>query len=445
LHRRVVLLAIGAGVVAAWVALSMRGGRRPERIILISVDSLRSDFLGVYNPRAACSPRIDAFARDSLVFADAITQAPSTAPSHKSILYSLYPSVHKVDHRAQTAERVTSPIEVLRREGYLTAAFTGGGQLRKRFGFDRGFDSYWEPERGVERTEKLHEMKPLVLRWLEEHKQRRFFLFLHTYQVHCPYEPPAELFRECCAWYSGPIDPAGKCTNFYNNTSMSPEDYRFLRDLYCAELRFADAFFGDLLDRLRALGIYDNTLIALFSDHGESLGERGYVGHNQLHQEQLRIPLIVRVPGLAGRRVDSPVEAIDLMPTLFDVAGIAAPYPFQGTKLLSTLGQARPEVQPRVRITETREAVALQSGHWKGIFPLGRMEAASLYHLAQDPEERADLAAANAEVLKRLWASYAGMQRDSRELSARFVRETGPPAAPDEALKQELKALGYVN
>jgi arylsulfatase A-like enzyme len=225
---------------------------------------------------------------------------------------------------------------------------------------------------------------------------------------------------------------------------MTPEDYRFLRDLYCAELRFADAFFGELLDRMRALGIYEDTLIALFSDHGESLGERGYVGHNQLHQEQLRIPFILRVPGLSGRRVDAPVEAIDLVPSVFDLAGIAAPYPFQGTKLLDTPGPARPEGQQRVRITETREAVALQSGPWKGIFPLGRTEAASLYHLTQDPEERSDLAATRADILKRLWASYATMQRDSRELSARFVRESATPP-PDEDLARELKALGYVN
>jgi hypothetical protein len=190
LSRRAVLLTIGAAALAALIALLARDSRRPKRIIFVSVDSLRSDFLGAYNPSAACSPRIDAFARESLVFSDAIAQAPSTAPSHKSILYSLYPSIHKVDHRAQTTESVTSPVEVLRREGYLTAAFTGGGQLRKRFGFDRGFDSYWEPERGVERTEKLNEMKPLVLKWLDDRQGRPFFLFVHTYQVHCPYAPP---------------------------------------------------------------------------------------------------------------------------------------------------------------------------------------------------------------------------------------------------------------
>lgn len=438
-------LLVLVAVAVAVFALLARKRPRPKRIILFSVDSLRPDFLGAYNPNATCSPHIDRFARESLVFSDAVSQAPSTAPSHKSIFYSLYPSVHKLDVRSQPLEAVTSPVAVLRREGYLTAAFTGGGQMRKRFGFDRGFDSYWEPERRVERTEKLHEMRPLVLSWLEEHRERSFFLFVHTYQVHCPYEPPDELFQKCCGWYAGPIDPAGKCQSFYNSTPMRPEDYRFLRDLYCAELSFVDSFFQELLDRLRSLGIYEDSLIALFSDHGESLGERRYVGHNQLRQVQLRIPLLIRVPGVSGRRVELPVEAIDLMPTIFEAAGLDPPFPFQGRSLLETARQPATGVSERARIAEKHDAVALQSGPWKAIFPLARNEAPSLYQLQRDPEENTDLAAAHPEILARLWASYVAMRGGSRELSSKFVLQPdGQPPADDE-LKEELKALGYVN
>jgi len=432
-----------AGAAGAFILLA-KDGTRPRRIVLVSVDALRPDFLGVYNASAKCSPNIDRFAQESLVFLDAVSQAPSTAPSHKSILYSLYPSVHKVDTQSQPAELVTSPIEALRRNGYLTAAFTGGGQMRKRLGFDRGFDLYWEPERRVERTEKLREMRPLVLKWLDQHRKQSFFLFVHTYQVHCPYEPPQELFQECCTWYSGPIDPAGKCQSFYNSTPMTPEDYRFLRDLYCAELRFVDAFFGELLDRFRKLGIYEDSLIALFSDHGESLGERGYVGHNQLDQVQLRIPLIIRVPGLAGRRVDSPVEAIDLMPTVFEATGLVPPYRFQGRSLLKAGGPGSGDSEI-VRITETHDAVALQGGPWKAVFPLARNRAPSLYRLAQDPEETSDVAATHPEVLARFWAYYSSMHEVSRELSSKFVLQGGAQAPIDDKLREELKALGYVN
>ena len=441
--RKALLFILAVGLAGA-VALVQ--GRRPriERIILLSVDSLRPDFLGAYDPSARCSPNIDRFARESLVFTDAIAQAPSTAPSHKSILYSLYPSVHKVDTRAQPAEAVVSPVEALRRKGYRTTAFTGGGQMRKRFGFDRGFDLYWEPERGVERTEKLREMTPQIMKWLEQHHEQRFFLFLHTYQVHCPYEPPRDLFARCCAWYKGPIDPAAKCQSFYNSVSMTAQDYRFLRDLYCAEVSVVDSFFGDLLERLRQLGIYENSLIALFSDHGESLGERGYVGHNQLHQVQLRIPLIVRVPGMSGRRLTTPVEAIDLMPAVFEAAGTAQPYPFEGRSLLELARAGGAGDPDRVRITEIHDAVAVQDAAWKGIFPLSRTQPPSLFRIADDPEEVTDLAGKHPDVLARLWASYASIREGSRELSSKFVLRPDGQAPLDETLKDELRALGYV-
>lgn len=316
--------------------------------------------------------------------------------------------------------------------------------MRKRFGFDRGFDLYWEPERGVERTEKLREMTAPIMQWLGEHQERRFFLFLHTYQVHCPYEPPRDLFEKCCTWYTGPIDPSGKCQSFYNSVSMTPQDYRFLRDLYCAEVSVVDSFFKELVERLQKLGLYEDSLIALFSDHGESLGERGYVGHNQLHQVQLRVPMIVRVPGMTARRVTAPVETIDLMPAVFEAAGIAPPYPFEGTSLLEIARDGDGRSSDRVRITEIHDAVAVQSADWKGIFPLSRKQPASLFRIAEDPEEASDLATKHPEILARLWASYASIREGSRGLSSKFVLRPDGQAPLDDKLKDELRALGYV-
>jgi arylsulfatase A-like enzyme len=152
---------------------------------------------------------------------------------------------------------------------------------------------------------------------------------------------------------------------------------------------------------------------------------------------------MIRVPGLPGRRVDSPVEAVDLMPTVFEAAGIAPPYPFQGRRLLGALGRPERQDAERVRIAEMPEAVALQSGPWKAVFPRAGNAAPSLHQLAQDPEERTDLAAAHPEILARLWTAYASMKDNSRELSARFVPKAQAPL--DDGLKEELKALGYVN
>lgn len=154
--------------------------------------------------------------RGSILCTDVISQAPSTTLSHKSILYSLYPSIHKTSMLVLPKETVPSPLEILQTKGFKTAAFVGGGQLSKKFGFSKGFDSYWEPSGEIERNTKLVEMKPLAFEWLEKNHSQKFFLFLHTYQVHCPYFPPEEFRLKYASWYKGGID-------------RSPEFYSGLR------------------------------------------------------------------------------------------------------------------------------------------------------------------------------------------------------------------------
>src|SRR3990172_6199418 len=214
-----------------WIGCSVQGERdsesKIEKVILISVDDLRPDFLGCYNPERQTSPNLDQFASESILFTNVISQAPSTAISHKSILYSLYPFAHKTTKDAVPEEKVKSPLEILQSKGYKTAAFVGGGQLSRKFGFSKGFDHFWQST-GRSRRDRaktdLEETLQKAHQWLNQNRQDKFFVFIHNYEIHCPYDPPAEFAARYASWYKGNIDPRGKCgDNYYNRMKMSPE------------------------------------------------------------------------------------------------------------------------------------------------------------------------------------------------------------------------------
>ena len=179
----------------------------PRSVVLISIDTLRPDFLGAYRPEREGTPAIDRLASEGIVFEDVLAQGASTAISHKSILYSLYPAVHKTTIRTVPTESLTAPVEALRASGLRTGAFVDGGQLHPRYGFGTGFERY-ESHGDGERS--LDDLAALARGWLAAHRDEPFLLFLHTYQVHAPYDPPAELRERFAGWYEGDLDPAAR-------------------------------------------------------------------------------------------------------------------------------------------------------------------------------------------------------------------------------------------
>ena len=206
-----------------------------RKVLMISIDTLRADAVGAYNREVAHTPNLDRLAAESVVFTDVLSQGPSTAISHKSLFLSVYPSIHRTTVETVPTESLTSPVQALAARGMKTAAFVGGGQMNPRFGFDRYFDSYttirsYRPR--LEGEDNLELLERLSSNWLDEHAQEDFFLFLHTYEVHCPYVPPEEIRRRHAGWYEGEIDPEGKCgESFYNQEELSEEDLQFVRDL----------------------------------------------------------------------------------------------------------------------------------------------------------------------------------------------------------------------
>ncbi len=319
----------------------------PRRVVVISLDTLRADHLGSYGYERPTSPALDRFAQEGVVFERAYAQATWTLPSHMSLLTGLYPDSHGVVHdEHRLADEVPTLAEVLQDRGFETAAFTDNGFVAGSFGFSDGFDTYddhvavADPDavKGLERT------LPLIDRWLDGHADDDFFLFVHTFDVHGPYQAPEELERE---WRENAADGSWGDEGPYLRSLrlldyLQLEQYRSLEDLiadYDAGIRHTDGLVERLFDQLRARGLYEGSLIVVTSDHGESFFEDGfYVGHGvQLSEAEMHIPLLVKFPDgrFEGRRVEEIVEMIDVMPTILETMGVSETQhpPMQGRSL----------------------------------------------------------------------------------------------------------------
>ncbi len=437
--RRLAALA-GTALFAALLAGCGGGAPEIERVILISIDTLRPDFLGCYEP-AHSTPNIDALAAEGALFTDALAQGPSTAISHKAIFASLYRAVHRIGIRSVPQEEPVSPLEVMQQAGFGTAAFVGGGQLHPKYGFDKGFDEYTlalddDPQ-------PLETLRARARGWLEKHGGEPFFLFLHTYQVHAPYNPPERYRQRFAGWYEGDLDPSVKGWRLRflgEDGELGEAEVRLIRDLYAALVAYVDEFMGWLAEDLRELGLDDETAIVFLSDHGQSLGEQGFWGHNHLREIQLRIPLILKIPGMAPSRVDAPVEAIDVMPTLFPLLGLEPPYPFQGVNLLPFLRGEAPWPAERLRIAETGHNASVRNREWKIIFDPRKRALGRLVRLRGLEEERRN--AAGSEVAHELRRHYQKMVSDTVDLRNSFRGHSNPTR--DAAVRKQLKALGYI-
>jgi arylsulfatase A-like enzyme len=413
--------------------------------VLVSIDTLRPDHLGCYGYAKPTSPRIDAFRREAVLLREVVAEAPSTLASHASMFTSLRVAHHGASIAAESALRpgVVTLAELLRQAGFATASFNGGGQLHRTFGLDRGFEVY-ESATDASTTIEIGEdtLAQQVERarpWLERVASRPFFLFLHTYEVHHPYTPSPERLRSLEGTYSGrlPDHISIRLLEKINSgqRALADGDLAHIVATYDAEIASADAGFGELLALLRRLGRYDSSIVVLTSDHGEAFGERGRVGWHgdTLYDEQLLIPLIVRLPGarLAGQTVETQVREIDLAPSLLSQLGLPVPPQFSGTAI--DLAGGAPDHPPwSVATIDGRpSSVAIRTHGWK--WYEGR-----LYDLEHDPGEVRDVASLHPQVERDLQDRLVAILR-SREIA-------GPTAVkPSDDVREQLKALGYLN
>lgn len=447
----------------AWRALLLASlvwlcGCSPSRpdILLITVDTLRADRVSAYGHTRATTPVLDALAAEGVRFESAYSASSWTAPSLASLLTSLQPASHGVEHghlaagqalaadavvkQEVIAEQVALWPELLAPAGYTSFGITANAHLDARFGFARGFFRYRCV--GFEGLESVERVLEDFLEDLEGASP--WFLWVHLLDPHAPYTPRPEWIRGQRPGFRGVPEPLAsvRLESHYKDLGVErgTPAFELVNLLYEGEIAHTDAAIGRLLARL---GLDGDELVFVTADHGESFLEHDRFGHGyNLYEEVVRVPLIVRMPGRtsAGRVVSQPVSGIDLLPTVLDALELEAPPALQGRSLLPLLrGEVVP---PRDVVTSLSrfpplESRSLRRGAWKYVHRY-RDGRHALYDLEHDPGEQRNLLAERPEKALELAASLEVLAAEER--AARVPPRLEPLSA--EELSQ-LRALGY--
>lgn len=315
----------------------------PRTVVVISIDTLRFDHLGLYGYSRDTSPALDALADESAVFERAYAQAPYTLPSHMSLFTSLYPQSHGVtvplsgENTTRLSDDVVTLAEILRDAGFSTRGITDSGFVSGEYGFDRGFDRY--DDNGL----NFRGHHPEVLAWLGENEDRDAFLFLHTFDVHGPYNVPEPFVSRFAGAPEG--RPHRRVSLFgpsllQCHAHLNLERFATIGDVidrYDGCIAFVDHELGRLFDLLRDAGRFDDAMIVVTSDHGEAFLENGVmIGHGvYATTEETHVPLIVKFPNqrFRGQRTDHIVELVDVMPTILAEMGLEPPRDIAGQDL----------------------------------------------------------------------------------------------------------------
>ncbi len=428
--------------------LTVGCSRAPSRVVLITIDTLRADHVGPRGGVPSLTPALDALARDGVVYQDAITNCVVTRCAHVSLLTGLYPWRHGVLDNSSRYEGDSLP-QRLRARGIATGAVVSSLPAK---GLLPGFEWSHEGFAAAEAGRRAYPVKlpeqttQAAAKFLEKRGAGPFLLWVHYFPPHGPYTPPQPLLRGLSA-------PAGVRlqvgTRNYERDRIPA--YQALPDVfdsgeyrrrYAGHVRYVDTFVGRLLDRLRKDGLYQDTLIVVTSDHGESLGEHGwYFQHGNLaYDEQARVPLIVKWPRRrdAGTLVSAPVELVDVAPTLAAFMGLSG-FASDGAPLPGP-GPAR----SRLRFTQSNDAelAAVYEGALKLIWKRGptaytdhSYPVLELFRLSQDAGETRNIATAEPESASRL----------ADELRRRYAALQARPRPPASEVEEQLRSLGYVN
>ncbi|MCC6765549.1 MAG: sulfatase [Deltaproteobacteria bacterium] len=417
----------------------------PRRVVLVSIDTLVPTHLGCYGYDRPTSPRLDAVAKEGVVFERATSPAPWTLPGHASMLTGLYPSHHGLrDHDVTLPESVATLASVLASHGFATAAVVNSHNLSPLFGLERGFQQYEYVKEEVARREPSRGITDRAIEWLGQHRDDRFFLFLHTYDVHSDYKSLPEYERQFVRPYTGPADgtTAQMIRARTGMLSLDRADAEHLKDLYDAGIRQYDDELGRLLD---ALGDDPRTMLIVTSDHGEEFGEHGGFLHGRTQfEEVVRIPLIVRGAGApAGLRVDTTVSLIDVMPTILAAVGVPPPGPLDGVDLAPTWRGNAAAIGERTLFHEADHnnaepdvTRAVRHDHEKLHFDR-LLGTTLLFDLATDPGEQRDVSRARPERVEAFRADLEAFAKKHAATGASSVTLT-----PEQL--ERLKSLGYV-
>ncbi|HBL28352.1 MAG TPA: hypothetical protein DD490_16080 [Acidobacteria bacterium] len=418
---------------------------RPNVIVYL-VDTLRADRVGPYRSGRSITPHLDAFAREATVFLHTVAQAPWTKPSVTSIFTGLGPLLHGVRRvEDKLPPEAVTAAEHFQAGGFSTAAFSTNFHVRVQSGLAQGFGHFdFQPDEAAS-----NQVGSRVLHWLDRRPPGPFFLYVHTIDPHAPYTPPADLRKR---FAPDARELAGYDVDLRQIYKLRGDERRKriaeLLPLYDAEVAFADQSFGAFLDALRARGLYEGSLIVFVADHGEELGEHGELGHaNDLFQEELRIPLLVKWPGQReGREIRALAQQIDLLPTVLAAAGLPVPSGLAGVDLarIAAAGADPRALWDRTAISHLsyrgREGLSAVHAGWKLVQPQTRELAAGplLFQLGEDPAEsvnRLGDAPVRAAWLRSL------LRREEERGRSGLKAQTD---VMDAETRKALEALGYL-
>ncbi len=416
-------------------------------LVLISLDTLRADHLGLYGYSRDTSPFLDRLAERAVVFDRAVVQFPSTLTSHVSMLTGFFPWEHGVfPPDGKLAEDTPLLAEVLKRGGFRTAGYTEGGYMRGRYGFRRGFDDFDSRDRqGRNQVKKTFDRGLRFLDGLAADEP--FFLFLHTYAVHAPYVPEPEWLE---MFWEGPAPPDAfpptgpELRRAQEEDRQIPDNVRrWLVALYDAEIRSLDSVLEGFFAELDARGVLEDSVVVVTSDHGEEFMDHGSLNHHQLYDEILHVPLLVLHPDVSSRREPTLVEIVGLAPTLAALAGV----PMEGLAATRGFSSLLAESR-RAGVSEARFAHATDgSGSWSTYY-----QGRELWHRLRFPAPRqGELYLTSIDVTES--NSLAEQRPDINRLADEALLRDRKPLSPsgerervdlDEADRDELRALGYI-
>ena len=441
---------------------------RPS-VLLVTIDTLRADRVGAYGASPGLTPRLDGFARNARVYENATAPMPLTRPSHFSILTGLYPREHGVlNNQTPLPADLPTMAEAFQQAGYRTGAFVAVSLLAPDSGVARGFGTFsaptdahgWSADRVV----------PALSAWLDEVSAggQPFFAWLHLFDPHMPYEPPAG-YRPSTGGVPGIGDvfswPIARELAAKSGGALSAAVLNRAMQLYDGEVRYTDHWLGETLDALRKRALAEKTLVVVTADHGECFDHGVFFEHSDcLFDGAVHVPLVVRDPGApkSGERVATPIGHPELAPMILRLAGVPASGRLaavdgpetngRGGERFATIEGPSYPAEAQSRRSERQQQIREVAGHptraplgaeaplalrtrdWKLIATGAKNE---LYDLRHDPAESRDVAAGQPELTMRL-------RRDLDSWMAAHPRRVLPQVVPSAELEDALRALGYV-
>jgi arylsulfatase A-like enzyme/tetratricopeptide (TPR) repeat protein len=413
------LLTILTAGVVTWFVRS-GGLRRPaiRNVVVISIDTCRADGLSCYGFGRKSTPNIDAIAQDAVLFTRAHSTNPYTLPAHSSMLTGTNPPYHGVHDNTnyRLSKANVTLAEILRDHGYRTAAFVSASVLEAKFGLDQGFDTYDDQDFSEDYpfSQRLGgDTSREAITWLDEHGDQPFFLFLHYFDLHAPYEPP------------------------------EPYASQYVDNPYIGELAYTDRCIGQVIEKLKTMKLYDSTLLMITSDHGESRGDHGEITHGFfIYQSTIHVPFIIKAPGGAeGKTVDDPVGLVDVVPTVLGLLDLSTSH-VQGADLSGWIFD-RGKSNDRSLYCESLDPThygcsplrALVDGRWKYIWTT-RPE---LYDLVSDPAEFKNVHDAQPEIANQLQAKLRNILTEQSRTDLPGSRQK-----LDRETMERLRSLGYI-